>query len=174
MNHTPEHPDSPGTPGATPGTDGPDVARTDTSVSVQRLIHAPAQPIFDILADPAMHQTIDGSGTVKASRQPPNTRLAKGSRFGMRMRLGIPYVISNTVVEFEENRLIAWRHFGRHIWRYQLEPRDDDTLVTETFDWSGALSKAYIERGGWPTRHIPNMRATLERLAGQVEADPQP
>ena len=31
------------------------------------------------------------------------------------------------VVEFEEDRRIAWRHYGHHIWRYTLEPTDGGT-----------------------------------------------
>jgi hypothetical protein len=53
----------------------------------------------------------------------------------MQMRWGLPYKILNEVVEFEEGRRIAWRHFGGHVWRYELEPLDDrSTRVTETFD----------------------------------------
>jgi hypothetical protein len=87
----------------------------------------------------------------------------------MDMRIGLPYRIKNTVVEFEEGRRIAWRHFGRHIWRYELEPVDGGTLVTETFDWSGVPVKAYITLMKWPERHEKNMAATLERLAEVTE-----
>ena len=40
----------------------------------------------------------------------------------MKMKIGAPYKILNEVVEFEEGRRIAWRHFAGHIWRYILEP----------------------------------------------------
>ena len=65
-------------------------------------------------------------------------RLERGSQFGAQMRLfGLPYRISNRVVEFEEGRRIAWRHFGGHRWRYELEPLGADrTRVTESFDYS--------------------------------------
>ena len=101
-------------------------------------IDAPAQVIFDVLADPAQHARFDGSGTVQGTLTSPD-RLALGSTFGMSMRIGMPYRIENTVVEFEEGRLIAWRHFNGHRWRYQLDPIDANaTLVTETFDGSTA------------------------------------
>ena len=109
------------------------------SVSVQRVIAAPPEKIFDVLADPAQHPVIDGSGTVKSTRGQEPDRLELGTKFGMSMRLGIPYAITNTVVEFDDNRLIAWRHFGGHRWRYELEPVDAGTRVRETYDWSTAI-----------------------------------
>jgi uncharacterized protein YndB with AHSA1/START domain len=82
---------------------------TDTSnddvVSVERVIPAPPEKIFDLLADPARHREIDGSGTV---RDPGSTeRLKLGSTFDMKMKMGVPYTMTNTVVEFEDNKLCA-------------------------------------------------------------------
>ena len=141
---------------------------SERRVSASRIVAAPAQEIFDVLADPACHPVIDGSGTVKASRAPGNTRLALGSRFGMSMRVGVPYAISNEVVEFEEGRLITWRHFGGHRWRWQLEPVDGGTKVTETFDWSTAKSPVALEVMRIPARNARSIAATLERLEAHV------
>jgi uncharacterized protein YndB with AHSA1/START domain len=147
----------------------------DKMVSVSRVIKASPEAIFDVLADPGRHAEIDGSGMVQNIRG-ESTRLALGSKFGMDMKMGpLPYRISNTVKEFEENRLIAWAHFGGHRWRYELEPTDVDgeaaTEVTETFDWStcNPVMGKSIELGGYPKKHPANMEATLERLAGVVE-----
>ena len=85
-------------------------------------IEAPPEVVFAILADPRQHARIDGSGSVQNLLKGPE-RLSKGATFGMDMKLfGLPYKIRNTVVEFEEDRRIAWRHFGGHRWRYVLEP----------------------------------------------------
>ncbi len=143
-------------------------------VSVSRVIKASPEVIFDVLADPAKHAEIDGSGMVQQVRG-EGTRLELGSKFGMDMKAGpIPYRVSSTVVEFEENRLIAWAHFGKHRWRYELTPTEVDgepaTEVTETFDWSTSLFPKGIELAGYPKKHPVNMEATLERLAGLVEA----
>ena len=103
------------------------------------VINAPISYIFDLIADPRMHAAFDGSGTVQRQIKGPE-RLSKGSTFGMAMRIKFPYTITNTVEEFEEPVRIAWRHVGRHRWRYELEPVDDSTtLVTETFDATTAL-----------------------------------
>ncbi len=74
------------------------------------------------------------------------------------------------MVEFEENRLIAWAHFGGHRWRYELEPIDEGTRVTETFDWSTAKAPKFIELMGYPKKHPANMEKTLERLESHVTA----
>ncbi|CAB4322887.1 MAG: dimethyladenosine transferase [Actinobacteria bacterium] len=132
-------------------------------VSVSRFIAATPESIFDVLADPAKHPIIDGSGSLKKVKGNPG-RLELGSRFSMGMKIIFNYSIKNTVVEFEEGRRISWRHFGRHIWRYTLEPVEGGTEVTETFDWAPAISPGMIERQGYPTKHPIDMAKTLERL----------
>jgi len=102
------------------------------TVSDRLVVAAEPAEVFDLLANPRRHAEIDGSGTVKGAVRGPN-RLYKGAEFGMRMQIGVPYFIKNTVVEFEENKRIGWRHFARHIWRYELEPVDGGTRVTETW-----------------------------------------
>jgi uncharacterized protein YndB with AHSA1/START domain len=142
------------------------------AVSVERVIGAPAEKIFDVLADPSQHPVIDGSGTVKHTRGEEPDRLTLGAKFGMSMRLGVPYNITNTVVEFDENRLIAWRHFGGHRWRYELEPAGEGTRVRETYDWSTAIlpTRLYIAATGWPKKAEQAMTQTLERLDAHVTA----
>ena len=142
------------------------------SVSVSRQIAAPADVIFDILADPSRHAEIDGSGTVRGAKLDDPERLKMGAKFGMKMKIVVPYDMRSTVVEFEEDRLIAWAHFGKHRWRYELEPTDGGTLVRETFDWSTAIWPRGIELMGYPKKHPANMAATLERLAALVEPAP--
>jgi uncharacterized protein YndB with AHSA1/START domain len=141
---------------------------TSQQVSVERFIAAPPSAIFDLLADPGKHALFDGSGTVKGHRG-TQTRLGLGSTFGMDMRMGAPYRIKSRVMEFEENRLIAWSHWGGHRWRYELEETEGGTRVTETFDWSTSRLPKAIELLGYPKRHVGNMEATLARLAELVE-----
>ena len=101
-------------------------------------IQASPSVIFSILSNPNRHKDIDGSATVTANVSGPES-LVLGSKFGMKMRLGITYWIRNTVVEYKQDELIAWRHFGRWRWRYELEDLGNgSTQVTETFDGSYA------------------------------------
>jgi len=140
-------------------------------VSVDRVVNASPKSIFELLADPAKHQIFDGSDTVKSSSESNPDRLVLGARFNMAMKVGIPYRITNEVVEFEEDRVIAWRHFGHHIWRYQLEPIDGGTKVTESFDWATSRFPPFYEWLGYPKRHKKNMTLTLERLASHLESN---
>lgn len=138
--------------------------------SASRQIAAPAEVIFELLANPARHASFDGSDMLKASTESEPERLRLGSKFAMSMTFKLlPYRIGNTVVEFDENRLIAWQHFGKHRWRYELSPVGTGTLVTETFDWSTSLVPKAIELVGYPKAHLSNIERTLERLAELVE-----
>jgi uncharacterized protein YndB with AHSA1/START domain len=149
------------------------MAARDEVVSVERVIPAPAEQIFDLLADPARHPDIDGSGTVRGAKA-GSERLALGSKFGMSMKMGVPYSMVSEVIEYDENRRIAWQTMppvswgaklgGGRIWRYELEPVEGGTLVRETWDISqeAALSKPLVARGGKKTAE--SMQKTLVRI----------
>ena len=103
-------------------------------VGARIVIDAPAMKIFNYLADPHAHSIFDGSATVKSVISGPR-RLSLGARFGMKMKIRIGYRITNEVVEFEESRLIAWRHLMKWIWRYELvDLGGGKTQVSEYFD----------------------------------------
>lgn len=135
-------------------------------VTVERTIPAYAADIFDVLADPAQHPLIDGSGSVRDTRPDNPKRLSRGAEFGMSMRIGAPYKITNKVVEFDEGRLIAWRHFGGHRWRYELIPVDGGTLVREQWDPSRMPrpSRRLLGLLGFGQRNRRGMEETLLRL----------
>lgn len=137
-----------------------------------RTVAAPPERIFALLADPAKHPLIDGSGTVVSSRDAGQQRLELGSRFGMDMKVGISYRITNKVVEYEEGRLIAWRHFAGHRWRWQLTPSDEGTEVTESFDWSRAPAGLFYPLAGVPEKNRKAIEGTLKRLE-QVVTRPE-
>lgn len=145
----------------------PDEPRVSASI----VVAAPASEIFAILADPRRHGAIDGSRMIRRCLRAP-TRLGLGSEFVMTMRLcGIPYRVRNRVVEFEDNRLIAWRHFEPQHWRFELEPIATGTRVTETFDYSywPAVGRLFLILLGWPRRNSRAIAGTLQRLATAAE-----
>ena len=78
-------------------------------VTVERMIAAPASALFAVVADANRHPEIDGSGTVRKTKAGTPNRLALGATFGMSMKMGVPYSMSNTVIEFEPDRSIAWK-----------------------------------------------------------------
>ncbi len=133
-------------------------------VSVERFVSAAPGLIFEVLADPRQHSKIDGSGSVKAARVSAPPRLSLDAKFTMDMKIGVPYKMTNTVVEFEENRRIAWRHLGGHIWRYILEPVDGGTKVVEQFDYNGSKSVLILKLRGSMKSNEKFMTKTLENL----------
>ncbi len=144
------------------------------TVTVERLIPSEASAIFELISRPERHQEIDGSGTVRSAKgSGAGDPLEMGSRFGMSMKMGIPYAMTNTVIEFEQDRLLAWQTrgpgsigalVGGRIWRYELEPVEGGTLVKETWDISqeSAFTKPGVRR--LRSKTAKNMSATLERI----------
>jgi hypothetical protein len=139
-------------------------------VSVTVKVNAAPQTIFDLLADPSKHGEIDGSGSVRNAQSSAPARLSLGAKFGMDMKLGVNYKITNEVVEFDEPRRIAWRHFGGHVWRYILEPVDGGTMVTEQFDWNTAKSPLMMRVMNYPAKNRVSIEKTLKRLADRFSS----
>ncbi len=153
----------------------------EPSISVTRNIPASAGRIFTVLARPADHPHVDGSGMVRTALE--DGVISKvGDVFAMNMfndEMG-DYVMENRVVEFEPERRIVWEPVLRsidnpdfrsdvgepahHQWGWQLEPLDaDHTRVTEFFDCSRSpdwLRKA-VDGG---ERWRPEIEASLENL----------
>ena len=81
------------------------------------------------------------------------------------MHWHLPYKILNEVVELEEGRRIAWRHFGGHVWRYELEPVDAQrTRVTETFDAGPSRAPLVLLLMQAQKRNQADIERTLDRL----------
>ncbi|MCQ3810211.1 MAG: SRPBCC family protein [Acidimicrobiia bacterium] len=103
--------------------------------TASRVVPAAPEEIFALLADPARHVEIDGSGTVHRLITGQGS-MQLGSEFTMAMKAyGFPYRMTSKVVEYEENRLIAWCNLVKNRWRYELEPVEGGTRVTESADY---------------------------------------
>jgi hypothetical protein len=155
-------------------------------LSISRDIDAPATQLFALLARPADHVAIDGSGLV---RGPADDQVISGigDVFEMRMCndfLG-DYVTENHVVEFDLDRRIAWEPVLKetdhpeaqsnigvraHLrWRWELTPLPGSgTRVTESYDLSRCpdwLREATREGEDW-REAMETSLANLARLVG--------
>jgi uncharacterized protein YndB with AHSA1/START domain len=141
--------------------------------TVERVIPAPPERIFALVADPRRHQDINGNDTVRDAFDVPE-RLSLGATFGMNMDFNGAYSMTSTVIEYDEPRRIAWqsrppadsakwRHmFGGRIWRYELEPVDGGTRVRESWDLSEEGLRWIVI--GYRRKTRDNMTRTLERI----------
>ncbi|TQM14451.1 SRPBCC family protein [Pseudonocardia kunmingensis] len=133
------------------------------TVSAATVVAAPPEEVFALLANPHRHHEFDGSGTVRGAVSGPE-RLALGDRFGMSMKIKLPYRITNRVVELEPDRRIGWCHAAKAVWRYELEPVPGGTRVTETFDYTASPVAKGMELLGFPKGNAKSIRDTLRRL----------
>lgn len=150
-------------------------------VTVERVISASPADIFAVLADPARHVEIDGSGMLEAAPDAAPLR-AVGDTFDMDMDrepLGdLPmgkYKVRNHVTRIEADAEIEWGVGGvdrpplGHVYGYALTAEGDDaTRVTHYCDWTG-IPDRYRERATWPIVPVHMLEATLANLARVVE-----
>nr|WP_236808175.1 polyketide cyclase [Amycolatopsis albispora] len=153
------------------------------NVSATLTIGVPATSVFDVLADPAAHAAIDGTGWVQEPvDRAPLTEV--GQLFRMDMHHSRhpdgDYQVVNKVAVIDAPRTIGWLtgyrkdngelEFGGWIWRYDLAPGPDGTEVTLTYDWS-ATPPSVRERIQFPPfgpDHLINSLHHLAELAGRT------
>lgn len=148
------------------------------TVTVEQNIAAAPGEVFALLSDASRHQAFDGSGTLRGAGN-DSAPLREGSVFGMSMRWGVAYSTVNTVIEYEQDRRIAWqttasgplRHvIGGRIWRYELEPAEGGTRVRESWDLSQDKQRLLIRRSSIPAATEQSMVRTLERIESVLTA----
>jgi len=144
---------------------------TERIVTASLVINAPAEQIFQLIADPSQQPRWDGNDNL--SEAPTGQRVtAVGDVFSMTITKGS--VRENTVVEFDEGRRIAWlpspvgEPAPGHLWRWELEPVDaTHTRVTHTYDWTALQDEKRLQRARATTSD--KLLASIERLAALVE-----
>lgn len=158
---------------------------TGDRISATTVIDAPADAVFAVLADPASHAAIDGTGWVtRAVDGEPLT--GAGQIFRMSMfhpnhpdRPDGKYETANLVEVFEPPNAIAWKtgydpgdgrlRFGGWFWRYDLGTSGpSNTTVTLSYDWS-AVSDEIRELIGFPMFPPEHLSNSLAHLAALVE-----
>ena len=136
----------------------------DKTASATGIVDASPAEVFDFIRRPANHAEISGDRTVRATIKGPD-RLGPESTFSMKMRHGLPYRMTNRVVEYDEERLIAWRHLGGHRWRWEVEPAGDGTTkVTETFDGTTSRVPIVLRLLGLPKGHVSNVANSVANV----------
>ena len=145
-------------------------------VAYERVVAAPPDQVFALIADPAAQPRWDGNDNLAVAAVGQRVR-AVGDVFVMRLTRGEDR--ENHVVEFTEGRRIAWRPSepGQpppgHLWRWELEPLDDGrTLVRHTYDWSELTDPKRWERARATT--ADRLRASVDRLAELAEPITRP
>ena len=157
---------------------------TEEQMQATITVNAPIESVFDVLADPSTHQTIDGTGWVRESLD--GKRLTETDQiFRMAMyhenHPDKNYEMANKVVAFDPPRAIAWEpgqdaandgnlSFGGWSWRYDLAPvGQSSTQVTLSYDWSAVPSylREHIQFPPFDPQHLDN---SLKHLADLVSA----
>lgn len=145
-------------------------------------VDAPAETVFTVLADPAAHAAIDGTGWVRDPLD--GERLTEvGQLFRMAMHHDNhpagDYEMTNRVQVFDRPHAVAWEpgqdrtgdgtvSFGGWVWRYDLDPvGPSSTRVTLTYDWSAvpAALRQHIRFPPFAPDHLDNSLRHLAELA---------
>jgi hypothetical protein len=153
---------------------------TNEQLIASTTVDAPAEAVFAVLADPATHAAIDGTGWV---REAVDGQLL--SQPGQVFRVAMyhenhpdgDYEMANKVTALDPPRTIAWEpgqespdgqiSYGGWIWRYDLTPSDaDKTDVTLTYDWSAVPQEPReIQFPPFEVSHLENSLSHLAALA---------
>lgn len=153
----------------------------EDNVSATVTVAVPAARVFEILADPAAHRAIDGTGWVQEPVDPaPLTEAGQVFRMSM-YHASHPdghYKVANQVAVLDPPRTIGWRPGGENdngelelggwIWRYDLVPLSpSETEVTLTYDWSAVppFRREFIAFPPFGPDHLANSLAHLAELA---------
>jgi hypothetical protein len=153
-------------------------------VSASITVKASADAIFAVLADPAKHAAIDGTGWV---RDPLDHQLVKSSGQIFRMAMCHPnhpkgnYEMANRVQVFDPPHAISWEpgydpgdgnlRFGGWIWRYDLALLGpSETEVTFSYDWSAVPEVVRSTGPQFPPFSPDHPDNSLTRLAELVVA----
>lgn len=139
-------------------------------VQASRIIAAPADVIFEHIADPAKQPEWDGNDNLGEAPAGQRVR-GTGEVFSMALTSGA--IRENHVVEFEEGRRIAWKPAEEgsppigQLWRWELEREGDGTRVTHTYDWTELHDERRLERARGTRSE--NLLASIDRLAKLLE-----
>lgn len=159
---------------------------TSRKIQVSKVIDAPAKDIFELLADPARHTDLDGSGMLRGVEGKSQPLLAIGQTFTMNMHqdsLG-DYRMVNSVTALVPEARIGWEpkldpscelasrigdmQVRGHTFTYDLREVDGGTEVTETYDWMSVKDEQFLAM--LPVVSEENLKGSLDKIAEAVTA----
>ncbi|MDT7708213.1 MAG: hypothetical protein QOG20_3820 [Pseudonocardiales bacterium] len=158
----------------------------DTSRKLQasKVIEAPADVIFALLADPNRHQELDDAGMIRgvAGDAPPIKGI--GQIFAMNMNQAAmgDYRMINTVTAYVPDARIGWApaldpscdlaeklgdmDASGHTYTYDLHEVEGGTEVTQTYEWMSVKDPKFLEM--FPLVSQEQLAGTLDRIAAAV------
>ncbi|HEY2191554.1 MAG TPA: SRPBCC family protein [Actinomycetospora sp.] len=157
---------------------------TSKKVKASKVINAPAEDIFALLADPNRHTEFDGADMLRGPEGDAAPIGGIGQTFTMNMYapdLG-EYRMINTVVAFLPGARIGWgprvdptcslaeqlgdMDAGGHTYTYDLKPVDGGTEVTQTYEWMSVKDPNF--EAFFPRVSQEQLAATLDNLEAAV------
>lgn len=158
----------------------------DTSKKLQasKVISAPPDEIFALLADPNRHAELDGAGMIRGVEGDIPPIAGIGQVFTMNMHaddLG-DYRMINAVTSYVAGARVGWApkvdptcelyeklgdmDASGHTYTYDLRAVDGGTQVTSTYDWTGVKDPKFEEL--CPRVSQEQLAATLDKLDATV------
>ncbi|MER1995401.1 MAG: SRPBCC family protein [Arthrobacter sp.] len=152
------------------------MSNEQSTITVSRVIDAPAGDIFNLLSNPERHHQPDGSGMVVSDGKTDRIA-AVGDVFTMNMnnaKMG-EYKTDNHVTGFSHNQLLAWQTAVAGTepagweWVWELDSLGpDSTEVSLTYDWSKVTDKDVLKRVSFPMISKEELEESLNKLAAAV------
>jgi hypothetical protein len=158
----------------------------DTSRKLQasKVIDAPADVIFALLADPNRHQELDDAGMIRGVEGDAPPIKGIGQIFAMNMNQAAmgDYRMINTVTAYVPDARIGWAptldpscdlaeklgdmDASGHTYTYDLHEVEGGTEVTQTYEWMSVKDPKFLEM--FPVVSQEQLAGTLDRIAAAV------
>jgi uncharacterized protein YndB with AHSA1/START domain len=157
---------------------------TSKKISATKVIDAPADAVFAVLADPNQHTELDGGGMVKGPEGTAGPIGGIGQTFTMNMHqdaLG-DYRMINIVTAYVPDARIGWgpsmdpdcdaaKNFegvdvSGHTYTWDLREAEGRTEVTETYEWTGVKDPQFEKL--FPLVSQEDLERSLDKLAAAV------
>ena len=135
-------------------------------------IAAPAEAVFELIADPQRQPEWDGNDNLGSAVDGQRIREA-GTSFITTLTKGVDR--ENHIVDFVEGRRIAWKPsevggepFGQK-WVWEIEPIGDESCrARQTYDWTELRDPQRLPRA--QSTQVDNLTASLEGLKRLAES----